>query len=355
MELTAEQVTAMRVSSLRLSSPGGSAAEIADWFAAMQAQDLASGKWSLGVRIPGATQADIDAALASGEILRTWPMRGTIHIVDARNAHWLLDLTGRRALLGLKARWDSLGLDRPTAEAAADVLAEALRGGRLTRRECLAALQQAGIDTSGGRAYHLLWHTAQIGVTCIGPNQGSEQTFVLLDQWAPRPRRPDRAEALVMLARRYFQSHGPATRADFQRWTGLTATDCKSAIAGADLARATFAGQEVFFLAGDTAPVPAMLLLPGFDEYLLGYKDRRPLLDPSHARRVVPGGNGMFRPTVVQHGRVIGLWRQKLLAKSVRITVTGFGSLATSARRAVEAPAADYAAYIGRDLDLRFD
>lgn len=118
----------MRLSSLRLSTAGGSAREIADWFAAMQAQDLGSGRWSLGAQMPQATQADADAALANGDVLRTWPMPGTIHIVDPRNAHWLLDLTGRRALPGLRARWDFPGLDRQTLDTAAEVLASALEG-----------------------------------------------------------------------------------------------------------------------------------------------------------------------------------------------------------------------------------
>ena len=345
----------MRLTNLLLSVPGGSAADIAEWFGALQAQDLASGKWSLGVRMPGATEADIDTALASAQVIRTWPMRGTIHVVHPQNAHWLLELTGRRALNGLQARWDFLGLDKATVDHAAEVLGTALRGRRMTRSDCLSTLQAAGIDTSGQRSYHLLWHTAQIGVTCIGPNEGTEQTFVLLDEWAPRQLRPQRDEALAMLARMYFRSHGPTTRPDFQGWTGLTATDSKKAIATADLNTATLDGAEVYYLPADVAQPPEMLLLPGFDEYLLGYKDRSLFMDPQHARRIVPGGNGMFRATVVHRGRVIGTWQRKPLTKAVRITVSSFSALPARTRRAVEEPAQRYADYLGKDLDLRFD
>ena len=107
----------------------------------------------LGVRLPGTSEAGIDDAFDRAEVLRTWPMRGTIHIVHPRNARWLLDLTGRRALLGLKARWDYLGLDRATVDRAAEVLGSALKGTRLTRSECLRVLEDAGIDTSGQRSY----------------------------------------------------------------------------------------------------------------------------------------------------------------------------------------------------------
>ncbi len=233
--MDATEVITARLANLRLSVPGDSPADVADWCGALQAQDLSSGKWSLGARLPRATEADVDQALATGEVLRTWPMRGTIHIVHPANAHWMLDLTGRRALNGLQARWDYLGLDKATVERGAEVLGEALQGIRMTRTQCLTTLNDAGIDTSGQRAYHLLWYASQIGVTCIGPNEGKEQTFVLLDDWATDPRTPSRDEALALLARMYFQSHGPASRADFQRWTGLTATDSKKAIAGADL------------------------------------------------------------------------------------------------------------------------
>ncbi len=353
--MTGEDAMAARLGNLRLSTPGASAAEVADWCGALQAQDLTSGKWSLGVRLPGATETDIDAALATGEVLRTWPMRGTIHLVHPRHARWMVDITGRRALLGLQARWDYLGLDRATVDKAAQVLGATLRGRRLTRSACLQALEDAGIDTAGQRSYHLLWHTAQIGITCIGPNEGAEQTFVRLDEWAPDPITPDRDEALALLATMYFRSHGPATREDFQRWTGLTATDCKRAIGGADLDAVTVAGRPMFTLASRAPAVPAVLLLPGFDEFMLGYKDRSLYLQPEHLRRVVPGGNGMFKATVVENGRIAGVWHRKVLARSVRVTVSAFGRMSARTRTAVEVPAAQYAAYLDKPLDLRFD
>ncbi len=216
-------------------------------------------------------------------------------------------------------------------------------------------MEAAGIETGGGRSYHLLWHTAQIGVTCIGPNAGSEQTFVLLDEWAPEQLAPERDEALALLALMYFRSHGPTTRADFQGWSGLTAADSRTAITGADLRVARHADQEVYFLDADTDEPPEMLLLPGFDEFLLGYKDRSVFLDPEHAAAVVPGGNGMFKATVVQRGRVIGTWQRQKLTRKMRITITAFGRMTAKTRSAVEAPATRYADWAGKDLELLFD
>lgn len=112
------------------------------------------------------------------------------------------------------------------------MLQTALSGGRLTRAAALASLQDAGLDTSGQRGYHLLWYASQVGVTCIGPMDGKEQTFVLLDQWAPRAGGLSPDDALVELAHRYFRSHGPATIKDFAGWTGLTLTAARAAVAG---------------------------------------------------------------------------------------------------------------------------
>jgi hypothetical protein len=352
--MTPDEARARRLTSLRLSTPGAGPAELTDWFGALQSQDLGSGTWSLGARLPGTDHADVETAIAHGEVLRTWPMRRTIHLIHPANARWILALTGSRALRGLSARWGRLGLDDATFQRAAQALEEALRGSRLTRQECLAALQDAGIDTSGGRAYHLLWHTAQIGVTCLGPNEGSQQTFVLLDEWAPRQRTPDRREALALLATMFFRSHGPATAADFARWTGLTAADCRAGTTGADLRTADVGGRSLLYAEGPVEPMPPVLLLPGFDEFILGYRDRSLVLADEHSPRVTPGG-GVFRPTVVHRGTVIGTWSRTVLHRSVRVTVEGFQTLPPRIRSAVEVPAARYAQFLGKDLDLRFE
>lgn len=341
-------ILAMRMSNLLLSRPGESPAQVTDWFGAMQAQDLASGKWSLGVRL-GCTEADVDAALEAGEVLRTWPMRGTIHLVHPQNTRWLLDLTGVRAFQGVQRRWDFLGLDRQTAHRAADVLGEALQGRRLTRTQCLEVLAEAGIPAvDKGWSYHLLWHTAQLGITCIGPQVNGEQTFVLLDEWAPQQRTPE--DPLATLARMYFRSHGPTTVKDFQGWTGLTMTAARRGVAAADL---TCDG-DLYYVPSDVVDLPKALLLPGFDEYLLGYKDRSLFMDAEHMQAVVPGGNGMFKATAVLEGRVVGTWLRKVLARKVVVTVMPLRTLNASARRSFEAPAAEYGRYLGREAELRW-
>src|SRR3954452_19370348 len=150
----------LRLSSLLLRAPARSVEEIVSWFGAMQQQDMNSVLWSLGARLPGWTIDDVNAALEKREVLRTWPMRGTVHLVPAADAHWMLDLMGVRSLAGAAKRRETLGLEEKTTDRAVDLLGAALSGGkRLTRAECLATLTEGGIEVTGQRGYHLLWYS----------------------------------------------------------------------------------------------------------------------------------------------------------------------------------------------------
>ncbi|MFG3422506.1 winged helix DNA-binding domain-containing protein [Micromonospora sp. NPDC048063] len=339
--------------------PGG-VADVVEWFGAMQAQDLASGMWSLGVRLPALNHADVHAALERREALRTWPMRGTVHLVPPRDARWMLELTGVRSLAAAATRRAQLGLAEADADRAVDVLGAALAGGgRLTRARCLAALEAAGIGTAGQRGYHLLWYASVRGVTCLAPNVGTEQTFALLDEWAPAPHRPDRDEALAILARRYVRGHGPVTDREFAGWTGLTLTDARRGLAAAGdaLARVRVDGQEALVDSAlpdaPRAPVDDdLLVLPGFDEYLLGYKDRSLMLDAAHRDAIVPGGNGVFQATVVRDGRVVGTWKRAVGRDRVAVTVRPLTPLGAAQRAGVERALGRYAAFLDRALHV---
>lgn len=328
--------------------------EVVTWLAAMQAQDLASVKWSLGVRIPGLTEGLVDEALASRKVLRTWPMRGTIHLIPATDAQWMLNTMGVRALSGVQKRWEYLGLDRPTVERAAVVLSDALADGRLlTRSECAQVLVDAGIDVTGQRLYHLLWHTSQIGVTCIGPNVGKEQTFALLADYAGPQRRLEGDEALTELAWRFVRGHGPVLESDLAGWSGMPITSMRRALAANDgrLTRCTTVVGDMWCRPESLeqeAPVGGCLALPGFDEFVLGYKAREAIMSPDQFQAVVPGKNGMFRPTVVSDGRVIGTWQRKVTSRSVKVSVSPFRPLSVRQVTELESSFADYGRYLGR-------
>lgn len=351
----------MRLRSLLLDGPPlGSPLEVVTWFGAMQAQDLASGLWSLGLRLPGSTERDMLDALEQGAILRTWPMRGTIHLVPSEDAGWMTDLMGRRMLSAVARRHEQLGLTSADVDRATGVLTDALGGGRrLTRAAALAAITDAGISTEGQRGYHLLGYAAQTGVICIGPQMDGEQTFVLLDEWVPKPRRLGAREGVAELAHRYFRSHGPATVRDFAGWTGLGLGVTRTAIADNEgrLAPVLVDGLECWIAvddAGDPPPRPGRtpVVLPGFDEFLLGYKDRGLVLPPGRFDDIVPGGNGVFRPTIVVDGVVRGTWRRTVKPKAVTVDIELFEPLPATRVAALERSFAAYARYLERPLQL---
>jgi hypothetical protein len=198
------------------------------------------------------------------------------------------------------------------------VAVDALHGGReLGRAALLQTWERAGLSTTGQRGYHLIWLLAQTGTLCFGPIRDGEQQLVLISEWVPRPSPRHRDEALGELALRYFRGHGPATVKDLARWAKLVAADVRTgtAIARPQLERLELDGVE--YLMDPLTPARldtcreqagGVFLLPGFDEYMLGYGDRSAALPLEFADRIVPGGNGMFRSTVVADGQVVGTW-----------------------------------------------
>jgi hypothetical protein len=375
VELSAADALRVRMHALLLRDdppgmPGDrTARDVVEWFGAMQAQDHGSGLWSLGRRLPGSTRADVEAAVERGEVLRTWPMRGTIHLVPSSDARWMLELTGVRALAGAAKRREYLGLSEADADKATQLIGDALAGGgRMTRAECVEVLAAAGIEAAGPRAYHLLWYASQHGVTCIGPHRGTEQTFVRLDEWVPDRARPDRDEALATLATRFVRSHGPVTRQDLAGWAALGAAEAREALAlsGDDVTVVRVDGKEMYAHPPvlDTAlttpeATGRVDALSGFDEYLLGYKDRTLMADKPTLAAVIPGGNGVFRWTVARDGRVVATWQRKPTTKVVRITVLPLtdpaGDLTADGLAAAEAALADYARFAGLPAEITWE
>jgi hypothetical protein len=386
VDLTASDTLALRLASLQLAGSGAGSgaasdavpspstvAEVVRWFGAMQAQDLASVQWSLGARLPGWTLADVDAAFERREALRTWPMRGTIHLVPSEDASWMVRVLGERPLAGAAKRREYLGLSERDADRAVEVLGETLAGGgRLTRAQCIDALEAGGISGAGQRGYHLLWYASQRGVTCIAPNVDGEQTFVLLHEWAPAQRQLSRDEALALLAERYFRSHGPTTRQDFAGWAGITASDAKAAISGAgdvltttrldgvemvlatELLDAACGGSPTSRVA-NPPDVPEWLALPEFDEYLLGYKDRSLMVEAAGMAAVIPGKNGVFRATLVRDGRVVATWKRTLAASTVRVAAHAIGRLSKADHRRAEGAWQPFGEFHGRDVVVHWE
>ncbi|MBI5889154.1 MAG: AlkZ family DNA glycosylase [Nitrosomonadales bacterium] len=321
------------------------------WLGGIQGQDFPGAKWSIGLRLPQAVDADINRALDERRIVRTWPMRGTLHIVAAQDVRWILALTSPKNLAGSQRRRDALELDDKTLARCREIFAKALGGGKQKSRvELYAALEDAGISTDGQRGYHILWNSALRGLICFAATTDKEQTFALLDEWVAPAKGKTRDEALAELALRYFTSRGPATLQDFIWWSGLGAAEAR---AGFEAIKSNLLQEKVdkltYWMPPDTA-VPgeraSIILLPGFDEYLLGYKDRSAVLDSAHAEKVCPGGNGMFASTIVIDGRVAGTWKRAVKKSSVEIIASPFDPISKTERRAFSEAAERYASFI---------
>ena len=325
--------------------------DVVRWLGAVQAQDYLGGLWAIGLRTKGATEATVEEAVARRTIVRTWPMRGTLHFVAAEDIRWILPILTPRVIAGAQSRHRQLGLDAATFTKSARLAEKALAGGNVMRRDKLYEIwNAAGIATHEARGLHLLGVLSQQGLLCFGPRDGKQQTFTLLEEWVPTARSLERDAALGELARRYFTSHGPATVQDFAWWAGLTITDARTGLesAKAALGSADVTGREFWFAASRLAKgkTDAAYLLPPWDEFTVAYRDRSDILDPKFATRVNAGG-GMLSPVIVVRGGVVGTWKRTIKKDVVTVTPTFFKPPSGADRALVAAAVERYARFLG--------
>lgn len=349
--MTPAKLPQQRLYNQRLTAtPLDTPADVVRWLGAVQAQDYLGSLWAIGVRSRHATEATIERAIADRSIVRTWPMRGTLHFVAAEDVRWMLELLTPRVLAAASGRLSDLGLDRRALARSAAAVSRALEGGRrLTRDALYRVLQDVRISTAGGRGSHIVWSLAHDGLICFGPREGKQQTFVLLEEWIPGARRLPREEALGELTRRYFTSHGPATAHDFAWWSGLRLSEVAEALALASAHLVSFqVGGRNHWAATSALEsngrAPGALLLPPFDEFTVAYKDRSAVLSSANRGRIQ--GMALLGPTMVVNGRVAGFWSRRLAAGSMKIELQPFARLTPTARRAVSSAMQRYAAFV---------
>jgi len=327
--------------------------EIVEWLGAVQAQDYSGGLWGVGLRLPGSTLVDIEKALIDRKIIRTWPMRGTLHFVPARDARWMLDLLTPRVIRRSARRYKELGLNDEIFRRSEGLISQALVGGRqLTREAMYDVLARGGINPEGQRSYHILGYLAQKGVICLGVREGKQQTFVLFDEWVADSRRLERDEALAEIARRYFISHGPATLQDFVWWTGLAAAEAKAGLemVKQELMQEIVDGKSYWFPPSE--PVlegmsPIACLLPNFDEYMIGYKDRSAMFPAAYSGKLAPRGNIAFNYTIIINGITVGGWRKESRNDRVVVRTKLFRPLDGAEKDALSMAVDRYGEFLG--------
>ena len=286
--------------------------------AAVQAQAAGPARLQICSRAYGLRATDVDTAVAEAAVVRTWLMRGTIHLVAADDLRPFLTVVGPMNLRADRRRREQLGLTDELCARAMDALPKILAGGRaLTRAEIVAELAGHGIalELKSQQPPHLLAFAANSALICRGPDAArDEPAYVLLDSWLKSQTvSPDRDTALARLATCYFAAYAPATAADFAAWSGLSAADAKAAVALVrdTLEEADHDGLHLLLPRGiePAPPERPERLLARFDPYLLGHRSRDLILDPAFAKRVNAGG-GMIAATMLDAGRVVGTWKQ---------------------------------------------
>lgn len=328
--------------------PASTVAAAARMTGALQAQDPQASRLGVRARATGVTNADVLRAVeVDRTVVRTWLMRATIHLVAAEDAGWMTRLLGPAITRTFSKRWLDLGLTREVLERAVAMLPEVLSDGPRTRREVVAALADRGIvvDAATQAPTHLMLHATTLGLICRGPERGRDATFALLDDWvAGSSAGPTGDDALAELTRRYFRAFSPATAADFTTWSGLASARAVALIRD-ELTPADIGGRAGFRL-GEVEPCRGLRLLPAFDNYLVGYRDRSLIIDEARRANVYAGG--VIRPAVLLDGRVIGTWRLERTPTAATVEVTPFDAMTRAVRTAVEAEIED----VGRFLAL---
>lgn len=353
LSLTAEQTRRLRLGAQWLDPDfDGTVAQVVKQVCGIQAQELPAAGLSIRARSPGITAVEVEQArLQSRSLLRTWAMRGTLHLLETEDYGWMLPLLGPVFIRADERRRRQLGLDKATSIHGVSIIRETLsRQGYLTREEIAPFLKAAGIPTQGQALIHLIAHAALEGILCCGPERGGKPSYVLVEDWIGR--KPftslSREAALAELARRYLNAYGPANLNDLAAWSGLMLSELRPAfqrIVGEMIP--VEISEKLNWLPKDRLewidpPRPecsSVRLLPRFDTYLLGYSNRKLVVPPEQEKRIHPGG-GILHPVLLVDGAARGVWSLKTRRARVEVLIEPFADLPGAVRQGLEAEVA---------------
>jgi hypothetical protein len=318
----------------------------------IQAQVLQAAALAIRARSAGLRERDLLRALEiDRSVVRTWLLRGTLHIVATEDLGWMLGLLGPRFAAADRPRRLQLGLtDEKSAQGLRAIRAALSARGPLTRAELVGELAHRGValDPKGQDRAHLISLAALEGLICMGPLRGDEPTYVLLEQWIGPLASVPTEEALARLARRYFGAYGPAGPQDLAAWSGIPAAQAREAmgLVAAELTDVSVGGTPAWVLrsrgtdTGLPGEPPRVRLLPAFDTCLLGYRDRSWMMTAAAAARVQRGG-GWLHPTVVADGWVVATWKASSQKGRVEVDVEPFEPISAAVATGIDAEIAD--------------
>jgi len=314
LEIPSQRLHNQRLSHTKFKTPN----EVVQWLGAVQAQDYAGAKWALAQRMTDTTDTALDQAFADGSILRTHLMRPTWHFVTPKDIRWLLALTAPRVHAISAYMYRQSGLDKTIFKKSNSTLEKALRDGKqLMRTELARELAKVGIPANGFRLSYLMMYAELEGVICSGARRGKQFTYALLEERAPKVKMLTRDEALAEITSRYFTTRGPATLQDFTWWSGLTMTDAKNGIA---MVKSQFTSEvideQTYWFTASTLPKstksPIAYLLPNYDEYFIGFKDRSAMGEVLKQEQIKDDNPSVMANVIILNGQVIGGWKRTL-------------------------------------------
>jgi hypothetical protein len=354
-DITRHRLHNQLLSQTKLTEPS----QVVEWLGAVQAQDYGGAKWALGQRLKGVNDSAVEQAFTEGQILRTHVMRPTWHFVVPEDIRWLLALTRPRVHAVNAFMYRQLELDRPIIKKSYAVLEKVLQGGKqLTRSELGSAFEKAGIPNAEGQRLGYFMMSAELdGIICSGGRRGKQFTYALLEERAPKVKALNRDEALAELTRRYFVTRGPATLNDFTWWSGLTTSDAKEGIEAVkpQFARETIDGKTYWF---DSSVSPVMIkspiahLLPNYDEYFIGFKDRSAIgkmVSPLHPQENSVALNAHI---VIVDGQIVGGWRRTLKKDEVLVEFMLIAKLTQAQERAVAKAVSQYGEFLQLKVEM---
>jgi hypothetical protein len=350
-------IIARRLAGQRLVGKGLTrAADVVREQCAVQAQDYAGAKWALAMRSTGLTDADIEAEFTAGAMLRTHLMRPTWHFVAPEDIRWIHALTGPRVNAIMGYYDDKLGLSPKLYGRSQDLFAKALSGGKhLTREELKDVLVRAKIRVVNGEALaRFVMRAEQAAVITSGARRGKQFTYALLDERVPKVAAISRDEALEQLVRRYFLTRSPATVHDCAWWSGLTIADVKRGIqmAGKALKREMIDDKEYWSAPSKPAKsVTSVRLLPNYDEYFIGYRDRSAIGHRFGSVNKVIGGNALIAHVVCVDGELVGGWKRSAGVKTV-LKFDNMAPLTPAERKRFDAELKRFEKFLGAPVTL---
>ncbi len=329
-----DEVRAGRVarSHLATRAPASSLVEGVRDLCGLQAQVLGSAELQLAARVEGITQADVRAALWEERTLaKTWTLRDTLHIHPADELG--LWTAARHAVAG-----------EPGGELVA-AIGEALRGRRLTRVELAdAVLERVPAaprdELESGWGFHLS-DAALAGLLCFGPPEGAKVTFVHTGDWLPPQPAREPAAALAEAARRYAATYGPVGRRQFREWFG----------GRFDASGLDFPDPE------PAAGAHSLRLLPEYDPYVMGFREREHFVPPAVREQVAAHGKGRYEgpagtPFLLVDGVCAGIWRRRRSARRIELAVEPVRRLTRPERAALDEETERIGAFYGREPRL---